>query len=726
MTAREFLTKTFQLAKIIASNEALSASEASDGLVSLNELLDSWATEGLMIPNTVQEDFNLVAGTASYTIGASGVFNTPRPLRIEDASVVVDDLQYPLQIITSQEWADISDKTISGRPTKLYYEKTAPLATIRLYPVPNAVEELRLHSAKPFTALASLDAAMSFPPGYMRSLRYNLALDIAPEYGQELPAQVQQVAFESKADLKRQNFQPLLLTSDFVVKKHFDINSGEQMKFPGFIGQSYHLANVNVDAQRLINWFPELVESGSGKSESYFKMTPGLTQLFEVGSGPIRCIHFDGLEEDDGSYSQLNRVFVVSGSEVFRFQYDQTSGWNYTNLGTLGTSEGPVSAASSTEDYGVTVFVDGSDDNYVYHKTGVSTETFSTFTAHSPALAPVERATKVIQLDGYFIYIVENSNDFYVSEWNSLAVSPLSFASAEGSPDTIVSIISNNRDLWLMNKRSCEIYQNVGNADFPFERAGGGFIENGCLAAESVAKISGTVLWLGRDAFGQGIINAATGPNHIRISTHAIEQEISTYADPSTATAYCYQDGGHQFYVINFDEATWVYDLTVKAWHQRAAFSDGAFGRSRAHCHAYFPDLKMHLVGDYENGLLYKFDNSVYTENGGTIKRLRAFPHISKDLDWGIFNKLQIDCKTGVGLDGAITQLGYDPQLMLRWSDDGGHTWSNEMTVSLGTLGNRQTRAIFRRLGKSRDRVFEISISDPVHCEPIAAYIEAM
>jgi hypothetical protein len=228
MTAREFLTKTFQLAGIIASNEALSASEASDALVSFNELLESWSVEGLMVPNVVQEDFSLVAGTASYTIGSSGTFNTSRPLQIDVASYVVDDIQYPLDILTSKEWGEITDKTLSGIPTKIYLEKTSPLATIRLWPVPDASQEVRILSLKPLIALATLETSVSFPPGYQRALRYNLAVDIAPEYGQELSQTVMSTAFNLKADLKRQNSEPVYLESDYTkIGRNFDIYTGE-------------------------------------------------------------------------------------------------------------------------------------------------------------------------------------------------------------------------------------------------------------------------------------------------------------------------------------------------------------------------------------------------------------------------------------------------------------------------------------------------------------------
>jgi len=496
------------------------------------------------------------------------------------------------------------------------------------------------------------------------------------------------------------------------------------MKFEGFIGPSYNLPDKSIDAQRLVNMYLEIVESGKGKEEqlAFFKNTAGLEKLFDVGSGPFRLIHLDGLESDDGSYFQLDRIFIVSGPEVYRLYYDRTAGWNKLLLGTLGTSSGPVSAASSDQSYGATVFVDGSSENYVYSKTGTSTETFQTFTA--AGYSPVARAHQVVWIDGYFVFIVKNSNTFYVSGWNTLSVSALDFATAEGNPDSIVSVVTNNRNLWMMNKRTIEIYVNTGNADFPFERVQGGFIENGCLAAFSVAKINGVVIWLGRDEKGRGIVNAASGANHQRISTHAIEQAIKGYSDVESATAYAYQDGGHYFYVLNFAEATWCYDLSTKTWHERAYLNGSTLQRHRVECHAFFPYLGIHLVGDYQNGILYKFNDAKNTDNGDEIKRLRSFPHISKESKFLFHKMLHIDMKTGVGLDGDISQLGYDPKIMMRYSDDDCRTWSNTREASLGKLAKNLTRVIWRRLGKSRNRVYEISMTDPVDCIISSANIE--
>lgn len=497
------------------------------------------------------------------------------------------------------------------------------------------------------------------------------------------------------------------------------------MKLNGAIGPAYTLPSVNIDCQRLVNLFPEVIESGSGKDGAnvYYKQTPALVDLGTYGDGPIRLIHVDGLERSDGSYFQANRIFVVSAEKVYVSTFIDNV-WTTTLLGSLNTYSGPVSAASISVDYGATVFVDGSNENYVYHKTTPSLETFSNFT--DAGYVPIERASQVKWLDGYIVFIIKDSGTFYVTEWNSLNIDPLSFASAEGDPDNIIAVESNHKDLWLLNSRSVEIWANTGNADFPFERMPGGFIENGCLAPFSVAKISGTVVWLGRDANGQGVIFAAVGAQHERISTHAIEYAIQGYANPEEARAYAYQDAGHIFYVINFDEATWCYDFMTKMWHERCYTNPlASLERHRAQCHAYFPSYGKHILGDYETGAIYEFSNTVYLDSGDAITRLRAFPHIGGDLKEIFYKSLEIDLETGVGLDGATTQEGYDPQIMLQWSDDGGHTWSNEYWVSFGRLGEYKTRAKWRRLGRARDRVFRFTITAPVKVNILGASFEA-
>lgn len=354
-------------------------------------------------------------------------------------------------------------------------------------------------------------------------------------------------------------------------------------------------------------------------------------------------------------------------------------------------------------------------------------KTFTLDTLSGGEYSPVNSATDITWIDGYFIVNEGGTNRFFVSDLDSFNINTLSFASAEASPDLVLAVAANNRNLWVFNEKSIEIYVNTGNADFPFERVQGGFLDVGCLAKYSVAQIDGTLFWLGRTKDGHGRVYAASGMSYKRISTHAIEQVIKSYGSPSSAVAYAYQDGGHSFYVLNFDEATWVYDLTTGLWHERAYFRDGSLERHRANFHTYSSNLGLHIVGDYATNDVYILDDTYYKDGDDEIVRLRAFPHISGGYKRVFCHKLQLDMETGIGLDGGVQ--GSNPTVMLDWSDDGGHTWSSEQfalaDAGSGQIGEYKTRVIWRRLGSFRDRVFRIKITDPVKVRLINVDIEA-
>jgi hypothetical protein len=486
------------------------------------------------------------------------------------------------------------------------------------------------------------------------------------------------------------------------------------MRFKGFIGPAYTLDSVNVECQRCVNLYPEINEAGTGKEGEVirFVSTPGLTNIIEVGAGPIRCVHVD----------PRGTVLVASGDKMYKITYSGAV-WSSSLLGSLSSSNGTITARSnynSTSGDTVTVFCDGTA-NYAYRYLS-SVESFGTFTSLS--YSGVDTATHVALIDGYFIFNKPGTNLFYVSDWNTLTVSPLSFASAEGDPDNGVTLIENHRDLWIINERSAEVFTNTGNPDFPFERVQGGFIEKGCVAPYSIAKVDGVIFWLGRDKTGHGIVYAAQGLQPQRISTHAIEKAIGGYDIDSitTADAFTYSDGGHSFYVLNFPEATWVYDLTTKMWHERAYNNSGTLERHRANYHAFIPQYGIHLLGDYDDNRIYQFDNEVYKDDTTPIIRKRSSPHVSGGMKRIFCKSFQLDIETGVGLDGGVQ--GSSPQAMLRFSDDGGHTWSNEKWASIGAIGKYKTRAIWRRLGNFRDRVFEVTISDPVKVSILGAEVE--
>ena len=457
------------------------------------------------------------------------------------------------------------------------------------------------------------------------------------------------------------------------------------------LGGAYVTRSINAADNRCINLFPEAIPEGSGGKEAGFLLRcPGLRLLATVGSGPIR-----GLWVTNGV------AYVVSGSEF----YSLTTSYTVTLLGTV-SGTGPVSMA----DNGTQIFIACNPLSYIYN---TSTAVFAQITD-----VDFPGAGSVGYLDGYFVFNEPDSQKFWVTSLlDGTSVDPLDFASAEGYPDNVISLIVDHREIFLFGTTSVEVWYDAGTPDFPLARIQGAFMEVGCEAAYSVAKLDNSVFWLGSDARGRGIVYRANGYTPARISTNAVEYAIQGYGSISDAIAYTYQQDGHPFYVLIFPtaDATWVYDVSTRLWHERAGFSNGQFVRHRSNCQTSFNDEI--VVGDYEDGRLYAFDLDVYADDDQIQKWLRSWRALAtgqNNLKRTAHHSLQLDAQTGVGLNDG---QGSDPQVMLRWSDDAGHTWSNEHWKSMGAIGNYGYRTIWRRLGmteKIRDRVYEVSGTDPV------------
>ena len=264
-----------------------------------------------------------------------------------------------------------------------------------------------------------------------------------------------------------------------------------------------------------------------------------------------------------------------------------------------------------------------------------------------------------------------------------------------------------------------------GAVDFPFSRIDGAYIEYGCIAGQSVKRYSNTVIWLGGGTNANGIVWMAQGYVPKRISNHGVELAIQSYANIEDATAWIYQENGHAFYCLNFPSAntTWVYDISTGQWHERCYMgADGNFQRHRAECHAF--TYATHIVGDYQNGSLYALDDNVYTDNGNPLVKLRRATHLSVDGKRIYYSKFQLFALVGQGLDGN-PPVGADPFVEMRYSDDFGHTWSYGTTRELGKTGQYANRVIWRRVGQSRNRVFEVSCADPVPLVILGADLDA-
>lgn len=465
-----------------------------------------------------------------------------------------------------------------------------------------------------------------------------------------------------------------------------------------FVGPSYQARSLNTDAQRTLNCYVEL-DNASPRAPIALYGTPGLVRRLTLPTAPVRF----GIKE--GAFS-----WWVAGNTVYRVD----GAYNQVAIGTISTYTGEVDMVSNGAQI---LIVDGMHGWLIDVKE-------STLVQITDDGFP-NGVTRAAYQDGFFLVTGDGSGKFYInqtpydgSQWNGL-----DFASAEGSPDNTVGVISDHREVWLFGGLSAEVWVNTGSSDMPFQRSGNVFIEHGCAAAGTVAKADNTVFWLGGDDKGAGIVWRADGYTPVRISTHAVERAIESYSTITDARAFTYQQEGHIFYVLTFPTtgATWCYDAATQLWHERAWRdpNTGRLTRWRPSCHVYANGE--HLVGDFETGALYALDLDTYADDGAPILRQRRTTATEAMQQRMFYSSLQVDMETGVGVDNG---QGAAPLLMLRYSNDGGHTWSPERTATVGAAGQYGARAKFTRLGSGRNRVWEISMTDPVKFAVFSAVVD--
>ena len=260
--------------------------------------------------------------------------------------------------------------------------------------------------------------------------------------------------------------------------------------------------------------------------------------------------------------------------------------------------------------------------------------------------------TVVDIVDNYFIYNDPNTQKWAASNLLSPITYGLSFASKFTGPDNLVSLIVDHGQVYLLGEQTSEVWSDVGTYPFPFQRIPGSSSQHGIVAPFSVSRLGNSFAYLSKNIRGQSEIVAMNGYFPQRISTHAVENTlVDKYVED--AVAYTYQLEGHEVYVISFPtlDLTWAFDVTTGLWHKWLwVDNNNVFHRHRSNCSCVFQNNV--LVGDWQNGQIYQLDLKNYTDNGGTIRRLRRAPHLVSDLQRQYFDEFQIQFQPGVGLSG--------------------------------------------------------------------------
>lgn len=354
-----------------------------------------------------------------------------------------------------------------------------------------------------------------------------------------------------------------------------------------FLGSAVEARSLNLASSRCVNIYPELTPEG--KDVGGFFGTPGLRQFAQAATAGV-C---------RGMYSYFDTfLFFVIGTTLYYI--DSLTMTPYA-LGTISGTE-RVSIAANQE--GKLFFVAGRN-GWIY----------DTLTSTLSAVTLPNMGGTTDFVDSYFLIHLEDDSVWGIFDGVTFDASEVT--TSEAMPDHIQALIVDHNEVWVFGQLSTEVYADVGDADFPFQRIPGAIIPQGCAAKHTPRRLDNSVFWLGQDELGDRVVWKAQGYTPVRVSTHAIEREFQTYGDVSDAFSWAYQQDGHTFYVLTFPTAgkTWAYDCATQLWHQRASLDPetGELGRHRANCCAYFKGSL--VVGDSNaTGKLFILDLDTFTD----------------------------------------------------------------------------------------------------------------
>lgn len=491
----------------------------------------------------------------------------------------------------------------------------------------------------------------------------------------------------------------------------------------GLCGGTYQVSSPLIDTQRCINLYPE-TEQGDSKNQTALIGTPGFTNLgLSMAGASVR-----GLWPGNG------RLFANAGNHCY--EVPPAGGATITDYGAMAGDPGGAASQYFPTYFsanGVQLLACNTYSKQIYNLTG----------SGSGTSASVFNGVSLEYVDGFYVAIatgaslagsnlnqINSSNYIDGSTWNAL-----NYTIRTGAADLVTRLAVLNGQLWMFGQKMVEIWYNAGQAGFPFARIQGATIDTGLLSPYSVAKLGNTLMWLGADERGYRQVMMAQGFQAVRVSNHSIEYLMAQLGSTVPSIAFGYQEGGHTFYVLTYVDgtntfggtgATFVYDLNTNQWHERYSLNtstgklDAWLGMSFASVNlasGTSPTITSNLIGLRNSANVAQMALSIPNENTTAITRIRQAPHVSDRNRWFKYPALEIHADVG----NAAMKLSY--------SNDGGRTFKTLARPDATKTGSNNQGGAFPRyrwlqLGRARDRVFQITISDAINPIRIAqAYL---
>ena len=408
-------------------------------------------------------------------------------------------------------------------------------------------------------------------------------------------------------------------------------------------------------------------------------------------------------------FSLSGHLFVVVGNRVAEVL---SNGTYSMYAGTVIDDGLPAIIAGNPDE----LFIESGRNGYVIRSAALNPIVDPAF--------PTGRARGAGMIGGYFVTGIDGTQQFAISDINNGLTWPGDESSAEDKPDFISMVGVLNQELWPFGDQTIQVFDNTGDLDFPLEPRLDVSVELGIWAPYSLTNVGGSWYFVAGSERGVSVVVRMSGYQPARVSDHSTENTLRSLSNPSDWVGWTYEENGHAFYVIYSPSAdrTLCYDASVDKWHERT-WLNPATGEEEAHrgyCAAQaFGKI---LVGDRADGKIYEQSMDLLNDGSATqlIRRTRISPCIDEELLGITHDNFVLDGNMGIGTGGTSNT---DPQAVLQFSNDGGKTWSNEKWRGFGRQGQYGRRAIWRRLGYARRRVYKLVVTDAVDWAISGCYV---
>lgn len=437
-------------------------------------------------------------------------------------------------------------------------------------------------------------------------------------------------------------------------------------------------------SQDTVNWLPLQAERIGARSDWILRSVPGFRQYATTQNKPVR-----------GAHDAEGLFLVVAGRTLYRVNTNGTT----NSIGTIpGVSR--VSMAHNQIENGNEVVIVNGQSGYVWNTVvGALTQITDEAFPGSPIADFIDGFIVGVDPAGRFWFISDLTQ---ATQYNSLDRSE-----AEAQPDKIVTAIVVSGLVLVFGERTGEFFENTGNTTGTFQRVPNVTMDIGCASPHARARLDNSVYWLGHD----GNVYRLQGNSPERISTSAIEQAISGL-NWGNAFAQTFEDRGHKLFVLTFpDGHTWQYDVLSQEWSRRESV-----GLKRWRINTLTRWRRRWYGGDFSNGKLYLLDWDEMTEDGQPIVSRRRTAVAHADGNAIVVHGLKLIFDVG-RVDVGRT----DHYCSVSYSDDGGHNWGYPAVESIGAAGQYRQTVELRRLGRTTERVWEVSVSSPGKRDLIAA-----